>query len=882
MAIQRMAGRRALAQSTDAKPDNYPIGYKITELDTGRQYMFDGAQWIFIKRLWDSEQKAKHEPRTSLVQLFGDTFAKTAASAVFLLEDLTDEQGGTSLTNNGSIALTRIETEGFLRGYLVPRLNGTTQYFSMPTEAKVEVGTGSFIIKADIKTDRGTGTTQYAVSYGDIGASEQYWAMAVLSGTNEISFSIDDGTTELTVSDDIPNRIHDGKLHRVIAFVDRTKDLMHLFVDGEEVTDPTDISSVTGTLNNAGENFLIGCRNNGAAFQSFWQGEVSNVQIYKDADYNLPSILAAGIRESANTGGLSQIAQSSGRLNNLYFMANATTSQMSTVIHTDEGYYDIIELFEKNANHGIGDLSIDGVVVSTTDRYSASQTFDNKQTTRGVFIGAGTHILKLAVNGKNGSSSGHFISTQLIELIKRDGSNEGGCTSFNLFGDEIKERTDDDGWAFATDTGAVYNQDYTNSTPADNQFSEGTLFFKKGLWKITFTYVTFSTYGQIDLDFGNVEVLDQLDGYTAGLVKNNQVTKFVRLNGGKTNVRLAVNGKNGSSTDFIINMASIRGELVSGSGMGDRVEISYVDDDKETVKGTSGNPVVGTAFRKNGYRGSGSATDDEFLHRRWFSGGTYRAKLVYWTNSDRGIVNIGTDASGATNIFSSIDTYSVGSVGNVESFNIVEITRGYHDIHFTTNGKNGSSSNFFINWQFLELELVGRSTQLGDEGYEDNEDGSMVMLARHQTRANESTVDLNLADVNWDKYSEIIVKCAVESDGTLSFNMRYNNLSTGIYFEDGESNVAGTENNIDVNSATEFTLVDIGTDVISADVHFIRQNKDEKVLGWCIGMRGSAGQELRNLAMSGTNGTKVTSLNFLTSANNIVPLSEITIYGVKR
>ena len=485
-------------------------------------------------RLKSAEIKNKYanQPRSSVIQLLGDTFAKTPLTRGYLLEDLNDDTGGNALTNTGSISLARVEDDLPLRGFPVPTLNGTDQYFSKATDADLEVGTNSFLAGIWFKTTT-KATNMQLFCYGDVAATKQNWRIAINS-QNRILAEIDDGTNKKSVIDtDRQGRFQDGKWHIAMMFADKNTNTMYLLV-GESTTNlvlvgSVDISSVTGTLNGTGEQLTIGARKNGTAIQERWSGQLSNFFLYDMAagseDYNLPAVLAAGIRESAfgSAGSLSLLSSTSRRLNNIFRLSNNNFAHSTVVIHTDEGLYDLLELYDTNLNHAISEISIDGIIHSITDRYSASAVSNVKKITRGIFLSEGSHIFKLRHNGKNASSSGFFSTTNMIELIKRDGTNKDGATSFNLFGDEINERTNNSNITGAVQTSSIFNNIFgTHSTAnaSNGDFTEGDLYLKRGLWKITYTGVISSDFGQLDVDFGSVEVFDQ-----SGSLQFNSTTK---------------------------------------------------------------------------------------------------------------------------------------------------------------------------------------------------------------------------------------------------------------------------------------------------------------------------------------------------------------------
>ena len=818
-----------LVQSTDQKPTNPPrTGFKLEEQDTGRTYFWDGTRWIFWEKSEEAKNKFTLNAKTSIHQLLGDTFAKTPLTRGYLLEDLNDDTGGNALTNAGAVTFAKEEAMP-LRGFQVAVFNGaSTSYLSRATEADFEVGENSFAFGCWFKIgERSTQNT--VVNYGDVAASEQNWGMLKQNDNSLVAY-LDDGTNTASVRDKISGRWTDDKWHIAIVFVDKNTDTMYFLV-GDDTSNLVLIGETSiaglGTLSNAGETFQVGARNNGTSFDTILTGRVSNVFLYDmgaagSEDYNLPAVLAAGIRESAfgSAGSLSLLSSTSRRLNNIFRLSNNNFAHTTGVIHTDEGFYDLLELYDTNLNHAISEISIDGIVHSITDRYSASAVSNVKKITRGIFLSEGSHIFKLRHNGKNASSSGFFSTTNMIELIKRDGTNEDGATSFNLFGDEINERTNNSNITGAVQTSSIFNNIFgTHSTANANNkdFTEGDLYLKRGLWKITCTGVISSDFGQLDVDFGSVEVFDRLDLYKSTLQRNKQFTRFVRLDGGKTNIRLAINGKNSSSTDFRFELNSLHGELVSGNGMGDKVEI-FGFDDFETVSGASPfSPSIATSHRFNGRALMVNANLTEHLYRRYFSGGLYRVKFIHPLQNNLGILDIGLDANGATDIFNQLDRYAATSKNNAEAFTTIQIARGFHDIHLKTNGKNASSVAYYNIIQLLQFQLIGRNGSTEDE---DSENGNEVLLARYIARKAEGSAVFDLADVDmFNKYSQLKILFDGEITAELKLQCKINGIGGTNNTSKGFKASGSTLTSIAPGAAAQLQFAGTSTAFANARLH---------------------------------------------------------------
>lgn len=491
------------------------------------------------------------EEGSPLIRLIGDEFANNAESSLYLLEDLTSAIAGGVLTNNGTVTFAFDEDHG----HIVGSFDGSTDYLSRATEGQFEVGTGSFIGSVWFKTS--TKTTAMALfGYGDGAASEQFYSIR-FEGAGLITCAIDDGTNFVQVLDTIADRWQDDKWHNAQMFVDRTTNIMYLIIDGQQVNSGS-ISAVTLTLNNAGEDMRIGARKSVSVIEHF-TGQLANFHIIKEADYNAVQVLNQGIRESISIGTHTITNDTLKRLNNQFNLGTTLNDYATTVIDVEEGVYELQTVYEQNTpSFGTLSIQIDGEeldsIVTLGTLADNSIAIETK-----IKLSAGKHILKI----KN-TLAGQ-ISINWISLIKREGHEKGGVTKFLLLGDELIQRSNDGNSTRGVNTALFYNNIWERSIgdADDLDFDEGEIFLKGGLWKIDFIHRKNTDKGQADLDFGNVEVLDQFDTFN-GTLQNNQVKSVnVRLNQGKNNIRLAANGKNGTSTDFVITVIAIRGERIN-------------------------------------------------------------------------------------------------------------------------------------------------------------------------------------------------------------------------------------------------------------------------------------------------------------------------------
>lgn len=392
---------------------------------------------VYIPASGVATNKNKHNEGSPLIRLTGDEFATTAESALYNLNDINSDNSGGVLTNNGTVTFAHDSD----LGETVGTYNGSSQYLSRATEAQFEVGTGSFTASIWFKDDL-TQNSEAIFSYGDEAGSEQFYRVYKFS-TGEIRAGICDATTTVNVETSAgdSSKYFDNKWHNLIMLVDRTSDLMYLYIDGELVSNtntanPINISGVTGTLDNVGTNLNFGARDSSATAGLYWGGQLANFHLIKSADYNAVQVLNQGIRESVYNGATYTLdTATTHRLNNRFFDASGTQDgYYTTIIDVEEGLYEIITHSDTRGNGAISSIQIDGAEVMQVDHYNASSPPNAVNNQTDIPLSAGRHILKILNNTKNGSSGGYHAVWNWIDFIKRNGHEEGGATEFLLLG----------------------------------------------------------------------------------------------------------------------------------------------------------------------------------------------------------------------------------------------------------------------------------------------------------------------------------------------------------------------------------------------------------------------------------------------------------------
>jgi len=338
--------------------------------------------------------------QSSFHQLFGDTFATNPASSLYLLENLNSAISGTALTNNNAVTFPQA-TDLLIKPVNVGLFDGVDQYLSLPTESSVEVGTGSFVASIWFKTS--SATAQDLVSYGDAGAGA-HWLIRVQADGN-MRFNVNNGAGASAGVTSSGRNWADGLWHVATMMwnVDEgTNGTIFGYVDGELLGSGVPAGAV-GDLNGTDPLIIGGITSVSPAVVNFVNGSLANFSLYKAADYNLPAVLNAGIRESASiragVGNFTLSNQTASRTNSSFFWTSpAENDYITTAINVSEGIYDILGLIRQDVNGGITEIAIDDETVLSFDAGGALTTNVQVSAT-GIFLTAGIHILKLRNNG---------------------------------------------------------------------------------------------------------------------------------------------------------------------------------------------------------------------------------------------------------------------------------------------------------------------------------------------------------------------------------------------------------------------------------------------------------------------------------------------------
>lgn len=133
----------------------------------------------------------------------------------------------------------------------------------------------------------------------------------------------------------------------------------------------------------------------------------------------------------------------------------------------------------------------------------------------------------------------------------------------------------------------------------------------------------------------------------------------------------------------------------AGGGGGGQANTTLWPDNFTGVTGTWGITLYGA--QQMGYYLSNTATHangDAFELTAFLGAGNYTLKMLVVKSSAYGKLDVAVDGS---NIATGLDFYNAGELDSTHiSASVTILTDGAHTIRFTVNGKNGSSSDFYI------------------------------------------------------------------------------------------------------------------------------------------------------------------------------------------
>lgn len=863
----------ALRQTTDPRPDGTFLEQTF-DTDTGKTNIWNGKQWIYEQQNDEHKSFFASIPRTSFIVLLGDTFASSSQSFIGLLESTTNLLGG-NFVNEGTVTFSKT---GFLngtnmpfRGYTTAIFDGTigTSFLTLATESSIEVGTGDLIKGCFIQTD--DFGTNYMLQYGDISGGEPSHGMYFNSSSRLAAWVSLDGINFDNVSAPERFMIHGRTWHHIMYQVKRSNNTLNLFIDGNLV-DSTVMTNVGAGNLNSSVGSQVGAGLDGTVFAEYF-GQMCLLHEFHgtDAEDVIP-LMMAGIRESTLQGVFGLDIYPNERLNNLFGGLPNTGDYMTTVINTSEGIYDLEVAFEVALEAGQTIISIDGIDYLENFHEQFESVFQQTNSKVDIPLSGGSHILKVR---QVDVQTARYAA---ITLIKREGkyNEDDECSSGIILGDSMRQYRSRFADQFEKAT-VSWGQEWGFNNDAAGNYTGGDHFLKRGNYKITMTAEQISFQETVNVYFGGVKVFDEDDSWTDNGSSNFSKSVYAFLEGGKTQIRYEVppNGGNGG-----VLMSSIKFEMIDGKADNNFVSIYAGDGDWEDVQGV--NSMTGDStvrFNTRTTQTGSPALNDEFLYKRYFSGGTYVFKLNYYIDTDGGIIDIFLDGDSSNPFVDGLNTNGSVSPNNTISRTLI-IPRGNHTVHMKVVG----GTSFEIQFQAILFTQIGVDIDQSEFNSFDGQDGKTVPLASYTSRKSDNSVELFLGDVSADKFTDIIIKGTGKTDASLALQLEVNGLTANynIFRNDNNAGVLSTATATQANlEILPTTLIDSAR-VFSFDLDGKFDEIDNTFGGNVAGLSQLKGDRIGHWSINNSFGPKLISVKIKTSANNWLKDTKFEILGIRK
>ena len=865
MTVQYLAGLKVLAQSTDTKPILDKDSWTFEERDTGRIFKWDGTTWVQEGLTQEAKNRAHRQPAESVISLFGDEFARLRATHVYRLEDTSNEQGGDNLANNGSVEFIESDEPGW-RGYKVATFDGSNHLSLAGTAG--EFGSNGAVVHFEFKCDRSI--NQALVAYGQATNNQQEWRIGINS-TGRVWCTVQNASNEARAISQTRHQFTDNKRH-IATMMWLPGDRLELFIDGMSVAlDTTNLP--TGSINNSGESLRIGARRS-TSVGEYFEGEISNVHIYKSTDNEelkrLIPILQSGLLRESAAGANDFLlgTQNTGIFNSsIEFPRIGGATYTHCIINTSGGEYDLTRIYQTEHNRGICTIDIDGVNVYRNDDHSSSAVYNVTDTVR-VRLTPGTHLVKIANPERNPASNNHSIEINTISFVKRNGEvNVFESGDFVIFPYMLGRRNNN--WSIVVSSGEPFGRRDEHGT--SGSYMEGDFAFQEGTYRITLQYMRHSSNGNASLKIGNIDVLDEFD--QSGAFTHLKHTVNVHIPKGIHTVRFENSGGGN------VGINNIFVQQISGNNT-QNVTI-WGSDVFENAFGTQ-NALSSSAYRFAQAYNTGDTDGSHNIREIYLQKGVYEVELEWFKQPNLGILDVGFDGD-TDYIFDGLDQHVATGGERLHSKKIINVTEsGYHTVHFATAGKNASSTGYNTRFTYCRFSKVGDYQEIESPKTLDN----TIPLVRYTARKAEGEKTFNLAGVDGAHFSKINVVVRGKMDTSSTLNMVLNgNEDSGEYSTRGRQRISDTITNTSNTNHSFITvlLADLFTSgglEFFADVNlYINKSNTNRIYG------------SSNAVVSGTNShktnfTSVTQEAYLGSlkisnAQNWRTEAQIDVYGVR-
>lgn len=330
-------------------------------------------------------------------------------------------------------------------------------------------------------------------------------------------------------------------------------------------------------------------------------------------------------------------------------------------------------------------LVVDGIIISSSSISAVTATLDNAGTN--FQLGAGYNA------GVNNYFTGQLANAHVIK------SADYNCLAVLATG--IRERCGVNGTtpALSASASARFNNLYTFADN-DADYVTAAVNLEDGEYDIVEIYEKNTTRGKVELYISDVLIRSAVDWYNGSQTFNNKTTtKRVKLGAGIHRIKMKINGKNASSTDYFAVLQQLifikrKGHEQGGTDsfllLGD--ELMQIDSDGNTAFAANSTGYYNSLMNRT----TGNADDLDYNQGVLFlRGGVWRFDFIYGKDTSCAKIDV---YVGVTQIISALDSYAgSASQNNIQSL-YARIQQGRNPIKIQANGKNGSSSDYQVNF----------------------------------------------------------------------------------------------------------------------------------------------------------------------------------------
>lgn len=257
-----------------------------------------------------------------------------------------------------------------------------------------------------------------------------------------------------------------------------------------------------------------------------------------------PELFTPTVSGAVATNGIDVSASSFGWVS---FAANGVNDYIQyTTYHLPAGTYDLKLRYKAYNNRGIAQVQVDGSVVGSVDMYASAVAWSTASVATVTLAASGTHTVRLTVTGKNASSSGYMLTPDLITFDTASPFFE--AESLTVSGTKtisnVADAAASGGYRVVLSGTGIAAGDYiqftTPSVPA-------------GVYNLQFSYHKASSRGIAQVSVDGTNVGSTVDQYASPSSYQTTTIGLVTFGtAGTHTIKLAVTGKNASSTDFTL------------------------------------------------------------------------------------------------------------------------------------------------------------------------------------------------------------------------------------------------------------------------------------------------------------------------------------------